>query len=102
MAHPDWRQCRTSSNDVSLPLKSYADLPPSGGTSAHRWAVSKMPVGGHQRPAVRRTGFMECRRDGDSLFRLDIQGSDDVAPLLRFFGDEPTRVGGRAPKRASS
>jgi hypothetical protein len=33
-AHPGRRQCRSSSNDVFLPLKSYADLPPSGRISA--------------------------------------------------------------------
>jgi len=38
---PGRRQCRSSNNDVSLPLKSYADLPASGRNSGHRWTSQK-------------------------------------------------------------
>ena len=40
MAHSGRRQCRSSSNDVSLPLKSY-DLPASGRNNGHRWTSQK-------------------------------------------------------------
>jgi hypothetical protein len=36
MPHPGRRQYRSLSNDVSLSLKSYADLLPSGRNSGHR------------------------------------------------------------------
>ena len=40
MAHSGRRQCPSSSNDVSLPFKSYADLPQAAGAdiSAPRFA----------------------------------------------------------------
>src|SRR5437660_4783975 len=37
-------------------------------------------------PAIRRSGFMECR--AAASVRLDVEGPDDVAPLLRFVGDQ--------------
>src|SRR6516165_3427535 len=39
-------------------------------------------------------------RDSASL-RLDVEGPDDVAPLLRFVGDELAGVGGRTDERMS-
>jgi len=63
------RPCRSSGNDVSPPLKSYADLLPSGRNSGHRWRVSKVPVGGHQRPAIRGTGFRNIDARADGLAR---------------------------------
>jgi hypothetical protein len=45
---------------------------------------------------------MECRRDGDSLFRLDIGSSDHLAPLLGVVGDQSAEVGGRARKRRAA
>jgi len=38
--------------------------------------------------AIRLTGFMECRRDDDGLFRLDVGSPDHLGPLLGFVGDE--------------
>jgi hypothetical protein len=39
---------------------------------------------------------MEYRPDsGSASLRLDVEGPDDVAPLLRFVGDELAKVGGR-------
>src|SRR5215475_3197979 len=32
---------------------------------------------------------------GSASLRLDVEGPDDVAPLLRFVGDELAKVGGR-------
>src|ERR1700730_7720022 len=38
---------------------------------------------------------MEYRPDGGSVsLRLDVERPDDVAPLLRFVGDELAKVGG--------
>src|SRR5215813_5535479 len=34
--------------------------------------------------------------------RLDVEGPDDVAPLLGFVGDEPAKVCGRDDKRRAS
>src|SRR5262249_36836574 len=48
------------------------------------------------------TGFMECRRDDDGLFRLDVGRPDHLAPFLGFVGDELSKVGGRADKRCAS
>ena len=42
---------------------------------------------------------MECRRDDDGLFRLDVGSPDHLAPLLSLFGNEPIEVGGRTCKR---
>jgi len=39
---------------------------------------------------------MECRRDDDSLFRLDVGRPDHLAPLLGFVGNELAEVGWRA------
>src|SRR5262249_40934436 len=39
---------------------------------------------------------MEYQPDsGSGSFRLDVEGPDDVAPLLSFVGDELAKVGGR-------
>src|SRR5262249_18458592 len=44
--------------------------------------------------AVRRTGFMEYRLDvAPHSYRWDVRGSDDVAPLLGFVGDELAELG---------
>src|SRR6266508_2834189 len=45
-------------------------------------------------------GFMECR--AAASVRLDVEGPDDVAPLLRFVGDELAEVGGRARKHRAA
>src|SRR5262249_12975048 len=42
-------------NDVSLPLKSYADLPPKRPERTLVDSLKSVPVGGHQRPAIRGT-----------------------------------------------
>ena len=39
---------------------------------------------------------------GSASFRLDIEGPDDVAPLLRFVGDELAEVGGRTDERCAT
>src|SRR5262245_36202336 len=36
------------------------------------------------------------------LFRLDISGPDHLGPLLGFFGDELSEVGGRATEHCAS
>jgi hypothetical protein len=41
---------------------------------------------------------MECRRDDDSLFHLDVGGPDHLSPPLGFVGDELAEIGGRARK----
>src|SRR6266478_5436683 len=48
----------------------------------------------------RRSGFMECR--AAASVRLDVEGPDDVAPLLRFVGDELAEVRGRARKHRAA
>jgi hypothetical protein len=64
MAHSGRRECRSSSNDVSLPLKSHADL-------------------------IRGTGFMEYRLDsGSASVCLDARELDHLGPLLGFVGDQ--------------
>ena len=61
--------------------------------------VSKVPVGGHQCPAIRRTGLME--RQPGSL-RLDVGRPDHLASFVGLFGDELAEVGGRDDKRRAS
>src|SRR5262245_66333966 len=52
--------------------------------------------------AARREGFAERALrnidSGSASLRLDVEGPDHVAPLLRFVGDELAKVGGRADK----
>ena len=43
---------------------------------------------------------MECR--AAASVRLDVEGPNDVAPLLRFVGDELGEVGGRARKHSAT
>jgi len=38
--------------------------------------------------AIRRTVFMECWRDDDGLFRLDVGSPDHLGPLVGLIGDE--------------
>jgi hypothetical protein len=45
---------------------------------------------------------MECRRDDDGLFRLDVGRPDHLGPLLGLVGDELTELGRRARKRGRS
>src|SRR5262245_10455224 len=46
---------------------------------------------------------MEYRPDSASAsLRLDVEGPDDLAPLLRFVGDELAEVPGRAHKRCAA
>ncbi len=42
---------------------------------------------------------VECRRDDDGLFRLDVGSPDHLVPLLSLFGNELIEVGGGARKR---
>src|SRR5215471_13306810 len=39
---------------------------------------------------------------GSASLRLDVEGSDDVAPLLGFVGDELAEVGGRCRKHRAT
>src|SRR5262245_7583247 len=39
---------------------------------------------------------------GSASLRLDVEGPDDVAPLLRFVGDELAEVGGRTNERCAT
>jgi hypothetical protein len=39
---------------------------------------------------------------GSASLRLDVEGPDDVAPLLRFVGDELAEVGGRTDERCAT
>src|SRR5262249_33877016 len=52
--------------------------------------------------AISRNGIYGMSADDDGLFRLDVEGPDDVAPLLRFVGDELAEVRGRAHKRCAA
>src|SRR5262245_21187062 len=53
--------------------------------------------------AIRRTDVMEYRPDSGSVsLRLDVEGPDDVAPLLRFVGDELAEVGGRSGQHGAA
>jgi hypothetical protein len=49
------------------------------------------------RLAISRNGTLwnPARAPGQLLRRLDVEGPDDVAPLLGFVGDELAKVGGR-------
>jgi hypothetical protein len=59
---------------VSLPLKSYADLPQAAGAD----------IGGHERPAIRGTGLLEYPADGSGSLRLDASRLHHLGPLLGF------------------
>src|SRR5215831_2427385 len=67
MAHSGRRQCSSSSNDVSLPLKSHADLPPSGRISI---------------PTIRRTEVTEYFVRSCGSLGLDVGRPDHLAPLF--------------------
>src|SRR5262249_58153333 len=58
----------------------------------------------HARTDISRNGTLwEYRLDsGSGSVRLDVEGPDDVAPFLRFVGDELAKVGGRDDKRRAS
>src|SRR5262245_13403425 len=45
-----------------------------------------------------RNGTLWNIDSGSASLRLDVEGPDDVAPLLRFVGDELAEVGGRTRK----
>src|SRR5260370_21962048 len=45
---------------------------------------------------------MECGRDDDDLFRLDVGSPDYLGPLLGFVGDELAEVAGRAWKHGAT
>src|SRR5262249_8651349 len=49
---------------------------------------SAVPAGGHQRPAVRRKGFMECDAETGGSICLDACELHHLAPFLGFVGDE--------------
>ena len=68
MAHSGRRQCPSSSNDVSLPFKSYADLPQAAGADIG----GQLPVGGHQRREVRGTAFRNIDPRADGLARCQM------------------------------
>src|SRR5262249_43394703 len=53
--------------------------------------VSKVPAGGHQCPAVRRTGFMETQARS---LRLDARELDHLGPFLGFGCNESAELGG--------
>jgi len=60
------------------------DLLPSG-RNRTPVDVSKVPVGGHQRPAESPRGLWNI---GPGLLRFDIGGPDHLAPLLGLVGNE--------------
>src|SRR6516164_9745525 len=47
------------------------------------------------------TGFMEID-GGSASLRLDVEGPDEVAPLLRFVADELAKVSGRKRERVAT
>src|SRR5438874_2019031 len=52
------------------------------------------------RPLTRRlTRFMECQRDEDGLFGLDVGSTDHLAPLLDILDDVVAELGRRPGKR---
>ena len=57
---------------------------------------------GHQRPRGSQNGRYEYWIATAASVCLDVEGPNDVAPLLRFVGDELAEVGGRARKRRAS
>src|SRR5262249_56065379 len=97
MAHSGWRQCCSSDNDVSLPLKSYAGLPPR--RPEQRTLVVKSACWRTSAPAIRETGFMEYVAWS---FRLDVGPPDHLCPLRRVVRDELLEIGGRAAKHCAS
>jgi hypothetical protein len=67
-------------------------------TKKHRYSIASSAR--RAGSAARREGFaernvMECLRDDDDLFRLDVGGPDHLAPLLGFVGDKLAEIGGR-------
>ena len=66
--------------------------------AARRCGVSQPSLSNENRHRL--SGFMECR--AAASVRLDVEGPDDVAPLLRFVGDELAEVGGRARKHSAT
>jgi hypothetical protein len=59
------------------------------------------PPRGQQRPAVRRTGFMERHLRFTGSLRLDVGRTDHLAPLLGFIGEQLAEVGRRARKHST-
>jgi hypothetical protein len=43
-------------------------------------------------PAFAERNVMECRRDDDRLFRLDVGGPDHLGPLLGFVGNQLSKL----------
>src|SRR5262249_35125668 len=54
-----------------------------------------------QRDAGKLCGGLSCASSGESL-RLDARELHHLGPLLRFRGDEPAEVGGRAPNHRTA
>src|SRR5262245_25335447 len=61
-------------------------------------AAPGLSFGGHQRRDSWNGIYGILDRVTASV-RLDVEGPDDVAPLLGFLGDEPAKVCGRDDKR---
>src|SRR5262249_16270474 len=54
-------------------------------------------------PRFAERDVVEYRPDsGSASLRLDVEGSDDGAPLLGFVGDERAEVGGRSRKHRAT
>jgi hypothetical protein len=64
------------------------------------WAVVDQSIWGM---VLVQRDVMEYRPDtGSASLRLDVEGLDDVAPRLRFLGDELTKIGRRARKHRAA
>src|SRR6516162_1960338 len=63
--------------------------------------MSAYDQSGHWPRQSRVTGSWEID-GGLASLRLDVEGPDEFAPLLRFVGDELAKVSGRAWKHAAS
>src|SRR5262249_29189400 len=61
--------------------------------------VSKVLVGGHQCPAMRRTGFMEYPASETASLRLDAGEFDHLNPLFGFVGNQLSEVSRRSRQR---
>src|SRR5262245_53056795 len=89
------RALKIGKNGMKSALARYAD---SSRTSREVREVPTAVIA-----AIRRTGFMEYRLDsGSASVRLDVEGSDHLAPLFGFGGNELCKVAGRDDKRRAS
>src|SRR5262249_45842167 len=77
------RESGRAANDNGRPRSAISDIGP---------AIHLVDAAGHRHSP---NGALWNIASGSASLRLDVEGPDDVAPLLRFVGDELAEVGGR-------